>query len=176
MNQSQGTAKSLEDRGLISKIKFDADNTSSPWIYYRVKENEEKGGVACENENNTLINSSNFKLRMLLSLFTLSNITINQEGHRYLKNYCERYGEELNIEDYNSYFNFINEAVQNFDYNAYSVILNKAKFTDLSYINDIGSDLKNPMFSDTPHNTTINNPEKTSEIFGYEEKKHEQGR
>ena len=85
LDKSQGTAKSLEDLGLIGKIKFDSDNPSSQWTYYKVKKNDEDNGcVACEIENNKQINALKFKLDILYSLLTLSNISINEDGWEYL--------------------------------------------------------------------------------------------
>ena len=67
--------------GLIGKIKFDSDNPSSQWTYYKVKKNDEDNGcVACEIENNKQINALKFKLDILYSLLTLSNISINEDG------------------------------------------------------------------------------------------------
>ncbi len=92
LDKSQGTAKSLEDLGLIGKIKFDSDNPSSQWTYYKVKKNDENNGcVACEIENNKHINALKFKLDILYSLLTLSNISINEDGWEYLNSYCRNY-------------------------------------------------------------------------------------
>ena len=144
LDKSQGTAKSLEDLGLIGKIKFDSDNPSSQWTYYKVKKNDEDNGcVACEIENNKHINALEFKLDILYSLLTLSNISINEDGWEYLNSYCRNYTNEINISEYNSYYGFIDGAIKGFNFEKYSVNLNDASYADLTYVKDVGCILKN---------------------------------
>lgn len=165
LDTPQGTAKSLEDMGLIGKIKFDNESKSSPWTYYKIKDaNKNRGCVGCEIEINNHINNLNFKQSILYSLFTLCNITLNEEGWLYLENFSESYSQEININDYDSYFTFIKVAVSNFNYDKYSVDLNKAKYSELTYVKDIGVNLKNSKASHTTLTADeFNNPPKTSE-------------
>lgn len=149
LDKSEGTAKTLEDHGLIGKIKFESDNPSSPWIYYKIKKSDEdsdgetNGCHSCQIENDKYINSLNFKLDVLYSLLTLSNITINKEGWGYLNSYCEIYTAEICLDDYNSYYNFIDGAIKGFDFDKYSINLHDAKYEDLTYVKKVGSTLKN---------------------------------
>ena len=149
LDKSQGTAKSLEDLGLIGKIKFDSDNRSSPWTYYKIKKSNDdpdaknNGCVGCQIENDKHINTLNFKLDVLYSLLTLSNISINEEGWEYLNSYCENYTVKITVKDYNSYYDFIDGAIKGFDFDNYSVNLYDAKYVDLTYVKDVGSIIKN---------------------------------
>lgn len=149
LDKSQGTAKSLEDLGLIGKIKFDSDKRSSPWTYYRIKKSNDgpdtknNGCVNCQIENDKHINTLNFKLEVLYSLLTLSNISINEEGWEYLNSYCENYTAKITVKDYNSYYDFIDGAIKGFDFDNYSVNLYDAKYVDLTYVKDVGSIIKN---------------------------------
>ncbi|MGN0177402.1 MAG: hypothetical protein ACI389_06185 [Methanobrevibacter sp.] len=178
LDYPQGTAKSLEDMGLIGKILFDKDSSSSsPWIYYKIKEGDKKRScVGCEIKNSNQINSLNFKQTVLYSLFMLCNITLNEEGWAYLNFYCENYSNELDINDYNSYYNFINVAVSNFNYDKYSVNLDKAKYNDLSYVKDIGSELKNSkILNINPTSSEFHTPTKASKNTVFEKQSSKKG-
>lgn len=148
LDKSQGAAKSLEDLGLIGKIKFDSDNRSSPWTYYRIKkindnpDTKNNGCVDCQIENDKQIDTLYFKLNVLYSLLTLSNITINEEGWEYLNFYCENYTDEITVDDYDSYYNFINGAIKDFDIDKYSVNLYEAKYSDLTYVKKVDALIK----------------------------------
>ena len=156
LDKSQGTAKSLEDLGLIGKIKFDSDNPSSQWTYYKVKKNDEDNGcVACEIENNKQINALKFKLDILYSLLTLSNISINEDGWEYLNSYCRNYPNEIPLDEYNSYYTFIEGAIKGFNIEKYSVNLNDASYADLTYVKDVGCILKNSKIL-SPHDDDNN--------------------
>ena len=156
LDKSQGTAKSLEDLGLIGKIKFDSDNPSSQWTYYKVKKNDEDNGcVACEIENNKQINALKFKLDILYSLLTLSNISINEDGWDYLNSYCRNYPNEIHLDEYNSYYSFIEGAIKGFNFEKYSVNLNDASYADLTYVKDVGCILKNSKIL-SPHDDDNN--------------------
>ena len=106
----------------------------------------------------------------------LCNITLNEEGWAYLNFYCENYSNELDINDYNSYYNFINVAVSNFNYDKYSVNLDKAKYKDLSYVKDIGSELKNSkILNINPTSGEFHTPTKSSKNPVFEEQHTERG-
>lgn len=176
LDYSQGTAKSLEDMGLIGRILFDRDSPSSPWTYYKIKDAENNGCVGCEIKNSNQINSLNFKQHILYSLFMLCNITLNEEGWAYLNFYCENYSDELDINDYDSYYNFINIAVSNFNYDKCSIDLNKAKYNDLTYVKDIGSELKNSkILNINPTSSEFHNPSKASKNTVFEEQSTKKG-
>lgn len=156
LDKSQGTAKSLEDLGLIGKIKFDSDNPSSQWTYYKVKKNDENNGyVSCEIENNKHINALKFKLDILYSLLTLSNISINEDGWEYLNSYCRNYPDEIHLDEYNSYYSFIEGAIKGFNFEEYSVNLSDASYADLTYVKDVGCILKNSKIL-SPHDDDNN--------------------
>lgn len=182
LDKSQGTAKSLEDLGLIGKIKFESDKRSSPWTYYKIKKNNDgpdtknNSCVSCQIENDKYVNTLNFKLDVIYSLLTLSNISINEEGWEYLNSYCENYTAKITVNDYNSYYDFINGAVKGFDFDNYSVNLYDAKYIDLTYVKDVGSTIKNSKIM-TPHDdeNKFHNLQKVAENAPSDEKNRKIG-
>lgn len=148
LDKSEGTAKSLEEMGLVGKIKFDSDNPSSPLIYYKIKKNDEvpngksSACVGCQSGNDNHFDDLNFKLNVLYSLLVLSNIPINEEGWEYLNFYCENYTDEITADDYDSYYNFINGAIEGFDIDKYSVNIYEAKYSDFAYVKKVDTLIK----------------------------------
>lgn len=137
LDRSQGTAKSLLDYRLIGRIKFDPTNSNSRWTYYKVKQDGKKTTWHnWQKENAKHFDTFKDKIRILLSLLYLANISINENGYAYLKNYCEDKTHCIDLNDYNSYYDFINDAISNFDLSKYAVKLENAKFSDLKYMID----------------------------------------
>lgn len=141
LDRSQSTAKSLVDVGLIDKVKFDPDNNNSPWIYYKVKKDDDEEDEKTLWHDWQIENANHFdtfesKIRILLSFLYLANITVNEKGYTYLKKYCEDETHCIDLNDYNSYYDFINDAISNFDLSKYAVKLENAKLSDLKYMID----------------------------------------
>ena len=143
LDRSQSTAKSLLDYGLIGRLKFDPTNSNSRWTYYKVKQEGEKTTWHdWQKENTKHFDSFESKIRILLSLLYLANIVINKKGHTYLKKYCEDENNRIDLDDYNSYYNFINNAITNFDFKKYSVPLEDATPDEINYMIELFSSPK----------------------------------
>lgn len=141
LDRSQSTAKSLVDVGLIDKVKFDPDNKNSPWIYYKVKKDDDDDDEKTLWQDWRIENANHFdtfesKIRILLSFLYLANITVNEKGYTYLKKYCEDETHCIDLNDYDSYYDFINGAISNFKLSKYAVKLEDAKLSDLKYMID----------------------------------------
>ena len=141
LDRSQSTAKSLVDVGLIDKVKFDPDNKNSPWIYYKVKKDDDDEDEKTLWQDWRIENAKHFdtfesKIRILLSFLYLANITVNEKGYTYLKKYCEDETHCIDLNDYDSYYDFINGAISNFKLREYAVKLEDAKLSDLKYMID----------------------------------------
>ncbi|WP_296857153.1 hypothetical protein [uncultured Methanobrevibacter sp.] len=135
LDRSQGTAKSLLDYRLIGRIKFDPTNSNSRWTYYKVKQDGKKTTWHnWQKENAKHFDTFKSKIRILLSLLYLANIVINKEGHAYLKKYCEDETNTIDLNDYDSYYNFINNAITNFDFEKYAVSLEYATPDEINYM------------------------------------------
>ncbi|MEE0941759.1 MAG: hypothetical protein UIB63_01455 [Methanobrevibacter sp.] len=140
LDRSQGTSKSLLDLGLIGRIRFNAENDNSPWVYYKVKkddnDDEETLWQDWRIENANHFDTFKSKIRILLSFLYLANITVNEKGYTYLKKYCEDETHCIDLNDYDSYYDFINGAISNFKLSKYAVKLEDAKLSDLKYMID----------------------------------------
>lgn len=144
LDRSQSTAKSLLDYGLIGRLKFDPTNNNSRWTYYKVKQEGEKTTWHdWQKENAKHFDTFKSKIRILLSLLYLANIVINKEGHAYLKKYCEDETNTIDLNDYDSYYDFINNAITNFDFKKYAVPLEDATPDEINYMIDLFSSPEN---------------------------------
>ena len=135
---SQGTSKTLYDYGLIDKIQVDEDISNSPNIYYKVK-NEGEGSNHPNNtmytmysQFNKLNSNSYYKSKIIIDLLYYVNVVINERGYTYLKKYCDNYDEEIDVESYDSMFNFIKGFFNNFNYDEYSIKLSNASLEDIT--------------------------------------------
>lgn len=149
LDKSKGTAKTLLDYGLIDRFVFDNDNDRSPYIYYKIKKDGEGLDSSksnchdCQIEYDSQINKQYFKIKVIYNLFRLSNIVLNKEGYIYLLNYCDNYETEIAVNDYDTYYNFINNTITNFDFNKYSINLSKAKYSDIEYMASLETNINN---------------------------------
>ena len=135
LDRSQSTAKSLLDYGLIGRLKFDPNVDNSRWTYYKVKQDEEKTTWHdWQIEDTKHFDTFEDKMMILLSLLYLANISVNDKGYDYLKNYCESETNTIDLDDYDSYYNFINNAISNFDFNKYTIKLEDTRFDELKYM------------------------------------------
>lgn len=146
--------------GLVGRLRFNAENNNSPWVYYRVKSNDEDEKTLWHDwqiEDAKHFDTLNDKIKIMLSLLFLANITINEKGYTYLKNYCNNKNTCIDLNDYNSYYNFINDGISNFKFDVYAIKLEDAKLSDLTYIIE---HFENPNFE------TENTPSKQNdEVF-----------
>ena len=145
IDYSKGTAKTLMDYGLIGKIKLEKEKEKSPWTYYKIKRNnnvEKTLRHKRQIENEQAFDRLYYKIKTIMSFLILSNISINKEGHDYLENFCRNYSYPIRLDDYDSYYNFIKSAIDNFDVKRYAVKLDNATHSDLAYISKRWSALK----------------------------------
>ena len=85
LDRSQGTAKSLVDAGLVNRIRFNTDNNNSPWVYYKVKKEDNYEKTLWHDwqiEDAKHFNTFKDKIKILLSLLYLANITVNERGYK----------------------------------------------------------------------------------------------
>lgn len=161
LDRSQGTAQTLTDMGLIDKIKFNNDKQNSPWIYFKIPKDElnheETIWQDWQTENAKHFDTLNYKIRIILSLLYLANISINEKGYMFLKKYCEDKNHSINLDDYDSYYNFINDTLHDFDFKEYAVELEDAKYSELTYFIELYESLNNEKNEDISHNQDSKN-------------------
>lgn len=132
------TTRSLMDMGYVEGIMID-DNIRYPnKIYYRPI--RETVGASSNPKNNmnvrkyteytSMINTSNAKQSILINLLIYVNIILNKKGYVYLKKYCSSYDEEMDKDDYDSYYNFIHDFIDGLD-ETYCIDINAASIEDL---------------------------------------------
>ena len=140
LDQSKGTATTLCDKDLVGRFPFDPDKSNSPLVYYKIKKSKEEYETAWEvwkKENSMHFNTFESKITILLSLLYMVNITVNKRGENFLKNYCENENHYIDFNDYDSYYNFINDALSNFNLDEYAIKLEDARFSDLKGMIDL---------------------------------------
>lgn len=154
LDYSKGTAKTLMDYGLIGRRRLYPDKDKSPWTYYKIKRNNNVENTLRHNrqiENEQAFDTLYYKIKTIMSFLLLSNISINKAGYDYLENYCMNYSDPIMLDDYNSYYNFIKSAINNFDVKKYANKLDKVTHSDLVYISKKWSALKKlDDFNETP--------------------------
>lgn len=149
IDKSSGTAKTLLDSGLIGRIPFKISENHSPYIYYKIKNDEDdpdsdkSGCHDCQIEYDTQFNTLYYKMKIIYGLFRLSNIIINEEGFNHIKKYCEEYDKELSIKDYDTYYFFISKLLINFNYNRYSINISEATFEEIDYMMGLEEKINN---------------------------------
>ena len=170
---SEGTHKSLIEIGLVEKIKLDEDVRNSPNFYYKVK-----------NEGNSLnpdksimqtmeitfaysLNSSIVKQKIIIDLLIYANIILSEQGIYALKKYCNDYKQEIDVEDYNHIFDFIQGFFEVMNYDEDTIDLKTSSLKDIStmmkFHDEILKDLQKTEDPDTNSNaqkiciTTKNN-------------------
>ncbi|WP_405309892.1 hypothetical protein [Methanobrevibacter sp.] len=145
LDYSKGTAKTLMDYGLIGRRKLYPDKDKSPWTYYKIKRNNNVENTLRHNrqiENEQAFDTLYYKIKIIMSFLLLSNISINKAGYDYLENYCMNYSDPIKLDDYDSYYNFIKCAIDNFDVKKYANKLDQVTHSDLVYISNKWSALK----------------------------------
>ena len=135
---NDGTHKSLIEMGLVEKIQLDEKNKKSPNFYYKIKD---EGVSSNPNESDVhdgkiqfahSLNSPIVKQKIIINLLIYANIIINKKGISYLKKYCENYKEEINVEDYDSYYNFLQSFFDGLDNNQHIINLNNSSSNDIN--------------------------------------------
>ena len=171
LDKSSGTAKTLYDYNLIDRIKFNSEKEKTPYIYYKVKKedtaDEKTLWYLWQIENNIAFSTLNSKIRVLLSLLLLLNISINKRGYVFLKDYCENYSKPIMSNDYNSYYSFIAGAFEEFNPYEHAIVLDEATLEDLNFIAQVWASVDEPFEnkknSTDPNLENSNIPPKTME-------------
>ena len=153
---NNGTRKSLLEMGLVEKIQLDEDNPKSPNFYFKVKDEENASNLDESNVQNSKIqfahslNSPIVKQKIIINLLIYANIIINEKGITYLKKYCENYKEEINVEDYNSYYNFLQSFFDGLDNNQHMINLNDSSLDDINEMFEFRDELDKKLKIEEP--------------------------
>jgi len=152
------SSKSLIEMGLVDKLQLDEAISNSPNIYYKIK-NE---GNPSDSPNNTietidfqfqeLLQSSLVKQKVIINLLYYCNILVNERGYIYLKNYCDKYSEEIDVKDYDSYFRLLEGFFDGFDYEECSINLNDASLEDINKFNGFKKEIYDALLPDDEKN------------------------
>lgn len=136
---SDSAYETLYDKGLIDFIKYDEENPKSQNVFFKVKKENE--GKSFDDESDyrynrqieftDLINSFDYKRKIIKDLLLSVNILINEGGYIYLENYCKMYNTPIDVKDYDAYYDFINNFFDDFDYDKYTIPLNNARQIDI---------------------------------------------
>ena len=172
-SKEASTTKSLIELGLADKINLE-DITYKPNIYYKIKKegdglfSSKKSIEAIEIQFQETFSDSLVKQTIIINLLFYCNILLNEIGFQYMKKYCDEYVEEIDLNDYDSYFNMLNSFFEGLDYDKMCVDLNNASLDELTAMINFKEDIRNKIFEkynfDGSHN---------SENFSQEKKKKE---
>ena len=182
----QGTHKSLVEIGLVDKIKLDEDFRNSPNFYYKVK-NE---GASFDDKTNVdnvgkisfahSINSSIVKQKIIIDLLLYANIILNERGIHTLKNFCENYKQEIDVEDYNDIIALLESFFETLNYDEDTITLTSASSDDINQMMKFKSEVlielqKKDTHSHAPENSkklSTKNQEENSSIDKQRKKSH----
>lgn len=152
------SSKSLLEMGLVDKLQLDDTISNSPNIYYKIKDE----GNPSDSPNNTietidfqfqeLLKDSSVKQKVIINLLYYCNILVNEKGYVYLKNYCDNYTEDIDVKDYDSYFEFIDCFFDGFNYDDYSIDLNDASLEDINNFNGFKKEIYDDIIEDGEKN------------------------
>lgn len=136
---NDSTSETLYDKGLIDFIKYDEDNPKSPNIFFKVK-NENEGETFDDEsdyrynrqiEFTDLINRFDYKIKIIKDILLSVDVLINKMGYVYIEKYCKMYNVKIEVDDYDSYYDFINSFFDDFDYDKYTIPLDEARQIDI---------------------------------------------
>ena len=133
---SEGTHKSLLEIGLVDKIQIDEDNPKSQNFYYKIKD---EGNVSNQDKSNVQdskiqfahsLNSPIVKQKIIIDLLIYANIVVNERGIHALKNFCENYKDNIDVEDYNQLINFLQSFFDEFNYDECTISFEESSRDD----------------------------------------------
>lgn len=144
---SEGTHKSLLEIGLVEKIKLDEEKRNSPNFYYKIKD-EGKGSNPDESTMQTMkiqfahsINSSIVKQKIIIDLLYYANIVISERGIAYIKKYCNEFEQELDVEDYNDIFDFLQGFFDDLKYDVHTIDLSTSTLEDMGNMMNFNNEI-----------------------------------
>ena len=135
---SEGTHKSLLEIGLVEKIQLDENNSKSPNFYYKV---QHEGNVLNDNKSNVQdskitfahsLNSSIVKQKIISDLLIYANIIINKRGMYALEKYCNEYTQDIDVENYNQVFDFLQGFFDFIDYDVHTIDVSVSTIDDIN--------------------------------------------
>ena len=135
---TEGTHKSLLEIGLVEKIQLDEYNSKSPNFYYKVKSEGASSNPETNYDNNVQIefahslNSSITKQKIIIDLLIYANIILNERGMYYLEKYCNENEQEIDVENYNHIFDFLQGFFEGLSYDEHTIDLKTSKLQDIN--------------------------------------------
>ena len=171
---SEGTHKSLLEIGLVEKIQLDEHNSKSPNFYYKIKN---EGDAFVRHKSNVQdgkitfahsINSSIVKQKIIIDLLLYANIIINERGIHALKNFCDNYKDNIDVEDYNHINTLLESFIDYIDYDEHTISLTSASSSDIMQMMDFKQEIlsklkKSDTLSHDPEETKICTSKKTTD-------------
>ena len=118
------TTKSLIEQDLVKKIQIVSETYRiKPNIFYIPKDettvnasiDDDSIYVSIQNVFEGMINTVEGKRSILINILIYANIVINTEGCMYLKKYCNSHAEDMHVDDYDSYYDFIANFINGLD-------------------------------------------------------------
>lgn len=146
-SSEHSTVKSLIESNLADKIQLDGNNSKSPNIYYKIKNDGNALISSYEDVEDVdfqfrhYLNHSLGKQKIIINLLYYCNILINERGYTYLKNYCDNHEEKIALDDYDSYFNLLEEFFDELNYNECCIELEKSSHHDLNEMNRFNDEI-----------------------------------
>lgn len=172
---TKGTSKNLVEHRLIGRNKLNEDDKFSQVIYYK----REKGGKSSNEDNGLMFtlyfqntkekNPSFVTKKIIIDLLYFVNIVVNERGYIYLKNYCDNYDKDIDVENYDSLFDFIEGFFDGFKYDEYSISIDKASHYDLTQMNNYKENIytefeeKKLEYTSSPDDKNLTKEEKKKE-------------
>ena len=150
-SKENSTTKSLIELGLVDKIQLE-ETTYRPNFYYKIK-NDGKGLFPSENSIEAIeiqfqesFQDSLVKQTIIINLLFYCNILLNKIGFQYMEKYCDDYEKQINLKDYDSYFDMINSFFKGLDYGKMCVELDNASLDELNLMIDFKEGIKNAFY------------------------------
>jgi len=137
-SSEHSTVKSLIENNLADKIQLDENNSKSPNIYYKIKNDGNALISQLDNVEDVdfqfqhYFNHSLGKQKVIINLLYYCNILINEKGYIYLKNYCDNHEEKIALDNYDSYFNLLEGFFDGLNYDECCIELEKSSLHDLN--------------------------------------------
>jgi len=154
-SKEQSTTKSLIELGLVEKIQLE-DIIYKPNYYYKIKnDNEglfssEKSIEAIEIQFQETFQDSLVKQTIIINLLFYCNILLNEIGLKFMEKYCDDYEKQIDLNNYDTYFNMINDFFSGLDYDKMCIDLENASLDELNRMIDFKENIKNAIYEKYP--------------------------
>lgn len=174
-SSEHSTYKSLIENNLVDKIQLDENNSKSPNIYYKIKNDGNALISSFDNVEDVdyqfqhYFNHSLGKQKIIINLLYYCNILLNEIGYEYLKNYCDNHDDIISLDDYDSYFNLLEGFFDGLNYDKCCIELDKSSLHDLNQMIRFNDEIKNAIHEKFDDNDDVDD----EAIFKIEDKKNE---